>query len=226
MHMTHTTSNASGLPIGQLGSTIKAHMGMAEKYIGKCEEHYRSAGAHLIEAKRRISENKEFAGDFKGFLMNCCNGLSSSRAYELIAIAGGKTTQEEHRQGARARDQAYRDRKAAAPRVRRPTENLKEARAAAQDETVTQQPAAADTAEQVLIKKIATACRGQPLEKLEALLKWAEAPPPPKLTPAQQDTAAHLTRNLLEMARRCTAEGIRDELKQALKDAAHAACPS
>ena len=84
-----TSENASGLPIGQLGSTIKAHMGMAEKYIGKCEEHYRSAGQHLIEAKRRILENKEFAGDFKGFLMNCCNGLAEQRAYELIGVANG-----------------------------------------------------------------------------------------------------------------------------------------
>ena len=84
-----TSENASGLPIGQLGSTIKAHMCAAEKYIGKCEEHYRSAGQHLIEAKRRILENKEFAGDFKGFLMNCCNGLAERRAYELIEVANG-----------------------------------------------------------------------------------------------------------------------------------------
>ena len=83
------SENASGLPIGQLGSTIKAHMGAAEKYIGKCEEHYRTAGSHLIEAKRRILDNKEFAGDFKGFLMNCCNGLAERRAYELIEVANG-----------------------------------------------------------------------------------------------------------------------------------------
>lgn len=64
-------------------------MGNAEKYIGKCEEHYRSAGSHLIEAKRRILVDKEFAGDFKGFLMNCCNGLAERRAYELIEVANG-----------------------------------------------------------------------------------------------------------------------------------------
>lgn len=110
-----TSENASGLPIGQLGSTIKAHMGAAEKYIGKCEEHYRSAGQHLIEAKRRILENKEFAGDFKGFLMNCCNGLAERRAYELIEVANGTHSVASIREDdAERHRKLYAERKAAA----------------------------------------------------------------------------------------------------------------
>ena len=51
----NATTHASGLPITQLGSTIKSHLGIAEKYEGKADEHYKSAGIHLLEAKARIA---------------------------------------------------------------------------------------------------------------------------------------------------------------------------
>lgn len=43
------TPDASGLPITQLGATIQAHIGNAEKYIGKTEEHYKAAGLGILK---------------------------------------------------------------------------------------------------------------------------------------------------------------------------------
>jgi hypothetical protein len=100
--------NASGLPITQLGSTIKAHLSTAEKYMGKSEEHFKSAGLHLIEAKRRIAAG-EYKGNFGKFLALECNSLSSSRAYELIAIANGTKTVTSIREGKAASMKRSRD---------------------------------------------------------------------------------------------------------------------
>lgn len=46
-----------------------------------------------MEAKQRIAAG-EYEGKFGRFLMLECNSLSSSRAYELIAIANGTKTVE------------------------------------------------------------------------------------------------------------------------------------
>ena len=83
--------NTSQLTITQLASTINAHTGKADQYADKAEQHYKAAGIHLIEAKQRIA-NGEYEGGFVAFLKNECKGLSSSRAYELIAIGNGSTT--------------------------------------------------------------------------------------------------------------------------------------
>lgn len=89
--------NASQLTITQLASTINAHTGKASLYEDKAEQHYKAAGIYLIEAKQRIAEG-EYEGGFVAFLKNECRGLSSSRAYELIAIGNGSTTLVEQRE--------------------------------------------------------------------------------------------------------------------------------
>lgn len=86
-------TNASQLSITQLASTINAHTGKAENYTDKAEQHFKSAGLHLIEAKKRIAAG-EYEGGFVKFLGDECKALSSSRAYELIAIANGTKTVE------------------------------------------------------------------------------------------------------------------------------------
>jgi hypothetical protein len=120
---TTTTEHASGLHLDVLGSTIRAHISNAEKYEGKAHENRMAAGLHLIEAKARIAAG-EYGGKFGLFLQHACKGLGESRAYELIAIASGKTTQEEHRAQANVRKQRYRA-KAAEAGLRSGTESAK-----------------------------------------------------------------------------------------------------
>lgn len=160
--------SASGLPITQLGSTIKAHLSTAEKYIGKSEGHYKAAGLHLVEAKQRI-EAGEYEGRFGKFLTLECNSLSSSRAYELIAIANGTKTVESIRaavneRAARARspmpsesdepqaDQALSKNKPANSPVKRG------------------RPAAPKTQHEVLTSHIVKACKGLSVAELQAFL--------------------------------------------------------
>jgi hypothetical protein len=84
-------------------------------WADKAHEHRMAAGLHLIEAKARIAAG-EYGGNFTEFLAAECNDLSASRAYELIAIASGKTTQEEVRAQANARKQRHRAKAAATVR--------------------------------------------------------------------------------------------------------------
>jgi hypothetical protein len=84
-------TNASQLTLTQLAATINAHGGKAAKYLDKAEEHFKAQGIHLMEAKARIAAG-EYAGGFVKYLKDECKGLSSSRAYELIAIANGTKT--------------------------------------------------------------------------------------------------------------------------------------
>jgi hypothetical protein len=85
--------------IEMLGREIVARVAQGDKAKTRSEDMYRSAGLQLIEAKSRVP-------DFKAFLRDHCKGLSRSRAYELIAIAGGK--EEEVRSKARERDRRRR----------------------------------------------------------------------------------------------------------------------
>jgi hypothetical protein len=87
----------SGIPasVEMLGQDIVARIASGDKNKAKAEEMYKSAGLQLIEARQRVP-------DFKAFLRDHCDGLSRSRAYELIKIAEGKS--EEVRSNNRARD--------------------------------------------------------------------------------------------------------------------------
>ena len=101
-------TNTSQLTITQLASTINAHTGKAEHYADKAEQHYKAAGLHLIEAKKRIAAG-EYEGGFVKFLKDECKALSSSRAYELIAIANGTRALSVMRKATAARVQQSRD---------------------------------------------------------------------------------------------------------------------
>jgi hypothetical protein len=79
-----------------------------DKAKSRAEDMYKSAGLQLIEARAR-------GPDFSVFLRDHCNGLSRSRAYELIDIAEGKADEV----GAKNRTRDRRRREKAA-RVREP----------------------------------------------------------------------------------------------------------
>ena len=91
-----------------LGRDIVTRIEAGDKSAERASQMYISAGLKLMEAKRHVP-------NFKDFLRIHCNGLSRSRAYELIKIANGKS--EEVRSNNRARDRRRRDKVA---RVREP----------------------------------------------------------------------------------------------------------
>ena len=86
-----------------LGWEIAARVEAGDKARGRADQMYVSAGILLIEARSRVP-------DFSAFLHDHCNGLSRSRAYELIKIAEGKP--EEVRSKNRARDRRRREKAA------------------------------------------------------------------------------------------------------------------
>ena len=103
-----TSQGDAALTLEALGRSIVARVERGDKAKDRADQMYRSAGLQLIEAKSR-------APNFSAFLRDHCNGLSRSRAYELIAIAEGKA--EEVRSQNRERD---RRRRAKAAGVREP----------------------------------------------------------------------------------------------------------
>lgn len=80
---------SSLLSLETLGSTIQAHIAAGDKAVGKAEEHYKSAGLHLAEAKKRVAADNTLTWP-KFLTRNCCIGRR--RADELIAIAEGRTS--------------------------------------------------------------------------------------------------------------------------------------
>jgi hypothetical protein len=97
---------SSGLALETLGATIKAHIAKGGTALDKAEDHYRSAGLHLIEAKERLRQtNRDENGKritWPIFLTNHCEMLRS-RANELIRLANGQTTLADMRADARDR---------------------------------------------------------------------------------------------------------------------------
>jgi hypothetical protein len=99
-----------------LGQEIVARIAAGDKSAERASQMYISAGLTLIEAKRLLP-------DFKAFLRDHCNGLSRSRAYELIEIASGKS--EEVRSKNRTRDRRRRDKAARVREPRTPSSSIK-----------------------------------------------------------------------------------------------------
>ena len=85
--------------IAQLGKDIVAKVKAGDD---KGREDYCEAGRLLIQARDQIDSKA-----FNIFLRDHCK-LSRTRAYELIAIAGGKTTAEELRAKSNARKKKHR----------------------------------------------------------------------------------------------------------------------
>jgi len=86
------------LSLDQLGKEIVARIEAGDRSKAMAEDRYRSAGLLLIEARRRVPVK-----GLAAFLKDHCAGLSLTRAKELVAIAEGRTTQEEVRAKATAR---------------------------------------------------------------------------------------------------------------------------
>ena len=76
-----------------LGTTIKHHMVAAEKHEEKQANHYKSAGIYLKQARERVAAGEYESPHFSHYLQTYAK-MSSSRAYELIAIADGTKTVE------------------------------------------------------------------------------------------------------------------------------------
>jgi hypothetical protein len=89
--------------IEQLGKEIVARIEAGDRCKAQADDRYRSAGLLLIEARKRVPVK-----GLAAFLKDHCAGLSLTRAKELIAIAEGRTTQEEVRAKATARQQRHR----------------------------------------------------------------------------------------------------------------------
>jgi hypothetical protein len=95
----------------QLGAEIVARIEAAKKARDKALDHELAAGLRLIEAREQTGAT------FPDFLQKFCPGLKKSRAYQLIAIAGGKTTVEAERTKTAERVRKHRAAKAAAPKA-------------------------------------------------------------------------------------------------------------
>ena len=82
----------SGLSCDDLANKIKVS-------VKKGDDYHNTAGNLLIEARKRL---REFRLTFSAFTYGRC-GLHTSRAYQMIAIAEGRTTEEQERAKGRER---------------------------------------------------------------------------------------------------------------------------
>jgi hypothetical protein len=90
------SAKATGLvPLGTLSGLVKASIAAGDKALDKAEQHYKSAGMYLLEAKKRLPVEQP-GKMFGASIVGECR-MSTSRAYELIAIAEGRLTLEEIR---------------------------------------------------------------------------------------------------------------------------------
>lgn len=89
------------MELDALGRQAHAHIITGDKAKDKAEQHYKSAGLYLIEAKARVERTKGLTW-VQSLVNNCPVG--KSRSYELIAIADGRKTVEEVRAARKERD--------------------------------------------------------------------------------------------------------------------------
>lgn len=89
----------------QYGPTIIAHIEAGDRDERKADQHYRSAGLLLAEAKQCVP-------NFRAFLKDQCNGLSPSRAYQLIRIATNETSVDAERRRSRESMRKHRAKRA------------------------------------------------------------------------------------------------------------------
>jgi hypothetical protein len=101
--------------LGKINAAVADH-NAAEKAVTTARSELVSkskvVGHLLLEAKNRHPK----VADFESFLKRV-NGLKLSRAYDLLRLAGGRTTDEELRQDARERKQKSRAKKKLPPKA-------------------------------------------------------------------------------------------------------------
>ncbi|MES0047215.1 hypothetical protein [Mesorhizobium sp. M0053] len=104
-----TNVNFQDMRLEQLGAHADAHYKAGEKANQRAMDQGKSAGLYLAEAKRRIDEATPYGQRteaFEVFLRERCPSISvkgRARAYQLISIATGKTTEVEVADNRRAR---------------------------------------------------------------------------------------------------------------------------
>ena len=89
-----STMDFASLSLEALGAEARARIDAGDKAQQQAEDRYLSAGLHLIEAKRRINDDSgttDKAAAWVNFLRTHCN-IGKTRAWELMAIADGRTT--------------------------------------------------------------------------------------------------------------------------------------
>jgi hypothetical protein len=82
-------SSNSLVPLDTLGGLAKASIAAGDKSLDKAEQHYKSAGLYLSEAKERVARTKNLT--WPGYLIKHCP-IGRRRADELISIADGRTS--------------------------------------------------------------------------------------------------------------------------------------
>lgn len=98
---TVSASSNSLVALDTLCGLVKASIAAGDKSLDKAEQHYKTAGLYLIEARTRLPIEQP-GKRFTAYIVGECR-MQTSRAYELIAIAEGKTTLEETRANGRER---------------------------------------------------------------------------------------------------------------------------
>jgi hypothetical protein len=96
-----------------LARRVKALVEKGDRAAEKAEQFYKSAGLHIKEIKQKYSEHWEI------IVRDRC-GLGRSRAYELMAIADGRTTLERVRAGATERQKIRRAKSSVTSRTPEP----------------------------------------------------------------------------------------------------------
>ncbi|QAY95109.1 hypothetical protein CWB41_04675 [Methylovirgula ligni] len=107
----HDETGALLATLEPLGTEIRSRLDLAEKALGKAEDHYKAAGLQLIEVKKRIAAggpDGDGASTFEAFLKQ--HAIGRSRAYDMIAIADGRKTLEGIRAKTAQRVAAHADR--------------------------------------------------------------------------------------------------------------------
>lgn len=96
----------------QLGASAHGHYKAGEKAQDRAEQQMLAAGLYLKEAKDRLDlrKNPNAPMNFAQFLLHHCP-IGKSRAYEIIAIADGRKTLEEVREGNVEKNRTYQERK-------------------------------------------------------------------------------------------------------------------
>jgi hypothetical protein len=133
------------------------------------------------KAKARIASG-EYEGKFGAFLLHECNELSSSRAYELIAVAEGTKTVESLREETNARKQKFREGEGVRsgtesnePQVNQGVSATKSDNSPPQKKAMGR-PAAPKTPEARLSSLIAKACKGLTADQLQTVLQLIRTP--------------------------------------------------
>jgi hypothetical protein len=84
-----TAGSNSLVPLDTLGGLAKASIAVGDKSLDKAEQHYKSAGLYLSEAKERVARTKNLT--WPGYLIQHCP-IGRRQADLYIEMAEGRTS--------------------------------------------------------------------------------------------------------------------------------------